>query len=377
MAPGRRENLVEVLHRVLGNRRQLAAAPDEGVGRQHAGPARVGEDGEVAPLGPGLLAEHLGHVEEVVDVVHPQHAAAAEGRVQDRVAAGKGAGVGGRGLGGGLRAPGLDDDDRLALGDVPRRRQERARVPDRLHVEHNALGLRVVAEIRDHVAPVHVEHRPDGDERAKAHVLAEAPVEDGREKRPALTHERDVPFVGHRAGEGGVEAVGRPHDAQAIRPHDADVVVPGNLLDLALQLGALFPHLPEPGGDDDESLHARLPALLHDAGDRRRGRRDHGQVDVRLHGLDVLVRLNPKHAVPLRVDREDGAAERIAHQVPEQGAPHASGRLTGPDDRDVLRLEDGVERLAAGGDEVVGRIARRGVVGRNVGRIGHGTGRKS
>ena len=86
-----------------------------------------------------------------------------------------------------------------------RRREERPGVADRLHVDDDALGVRVVAEVVDQVAPADVEHRPDRDERAEPDVLAQAPVEDRRAERPALAEEPDAAGPGHLAGERGVE----------------------------------------------------------------------------------------------------------------------------------------------------------------------------
>ena len=47
--------------------RELTAARDQRVGREHAGPAGVRDDGQSWPARARLLAEHLGHVEELVD----------------------------------------------------------------------------------------------------------------------------------------------------------------------------------------------------------------------------------------------------------------------------------------------------------------------
>ena len=83
----------------FGELGQLAAVGDQRIGGQHARAAGVGEDGQARALGPRLLGQHLGHVEQVGDGVHAQHAAAAEGRIEHLVAAGERAGVRGGGLG--------------------------------------------------------------------------------------------------------------------------------------------------------------------------------------------------------------------------------------------------------------------------------------
>ena len=70
-------------------RRQLAAARDERVGRQHRRASRVGHDRQTRSGGSRLLAEHVGQVEDVADVVHAEHAAAPKGRVEHVVRAGE------------------------------------------------------------------------------------------------------------------------------------------------------------------------------------------------------------------------------------------------------------------------------------------------
>ena len=77
------------------------------------------------PFGPRLLGQDLGHVEQIQDGVHPQHAAAPKRRFQHFIAAGQRAGVRGRRLGRPGRAPRLDDDDGLGQRHFARRRHER------------------------------------------------------------------------------------------------------------------------------------------------------------------------------------------------------------------------------------------------------------
>ena len=87
-----------------------------------------------------------------------------------------------RSLGRLRRASGLDHDDRLVERNFACRRQERAGVADRFHVNHDAVRPRIAAEVVDQVAPAHVQHRTGRDERAEAHVLAQAPVENRRQQ---------------------------------------------------------------------------------------------------------------------------------------------------------------------------------------------------
>ena len=131
------------------------------------------------PLGRGCLARTSDDVEELADGVDAQDAGALEGRVEDIVAAGERAGVGGGGLGGGGGAAGLDDEDRLAQGDGARGGEEAARVADGFHVDDDGVGVGVLAVVVDEFAEADVEHGAGGDEAAEADALADAPVENG------------------------------------------------------------------------------------------------------------------------------------------------------------------------------------------------------
>src|SRR5215831_17740566 len=86
-----------------------------------------------------------------------------------------------------------------------------SRVADRLHVDHDGAGARVVTEVVDEIAPADVEHRAERDERAEPHALPQAPVEDRRQQRAALTQEGHASRVGHAGREGGVEPGERAH----------------------------------------------------------------------------------------------------------------------------------------------------------------------
>src|SRR4028119_337276 len=104
-----------VTRRGLG---RLAAAGWEGVGGGNAGAAGVGDNGEARTLGSRLLAQSLGHVEEIGDVIDPYDPAPAKGGVQDLIATGQGPGVRGGSIGGCLRTTGSDSYDRPGQGSL-------------------------------------------------------------------------------------------------------------------------------------------------------------------------------------------------------------------------------------------------------------------
>ena len=333
---------------------QLAAAGDQGIGGEHAGAARVGQDRQARALRPRLGVEDLGHAEQLGDPVHAQHAAAAEGGIEHLVAAGQGPGVRRRRLGRLLGAAGLDDDDRLGQRHLARRRQEGPRVADRLHVDEDALGMRVVAEVVDQVAPADVEHRPDRDEGAEADVGPQAPVEDRGAEGPALAEEGDLARPGHGVGDRGVQAGHRAHHPEAVRADDPHPAAPRLVHDPALELLAFGPDLLESGRDDDGRPDPGLDTLADQVGHRRRGRGHDGQIDRVGHVPDAGMGFDPQHARPLRIDGEDGPAERAAEQVPHDRPADAAGLLGRPDDGDVLGREERLQAASFLGTEQVG-----------------------
>ena len=110
-------------------------------------------------------------------MVDPQHPTATKGGIEYRIAARERPGVGGRRLGRRLGASGLNHNNRLGQGHLPRRRQKRSRVANRLHIDDDAVGMGVIAQVVDQVAPAHIEHRTQGDKGAKADIFPQAPIQ--------------------------------------------------------------------------------------------------------------------------------------------------------------------------------------------------------
>ena len=117
--------------------------------------------------------------------------------------------------------------------------------------------------------------------------------------------------------------------------------------DLAFQFDAGGADFLEARRNDDGGLHAFLGAIVDDAGHGGGRRHDHGQIHRLGYLRDMLVGLDAQHAGPLRIDGEDGAAERAADQVPENGASHGAGGFGGADDRHGFGSEEYIERLRA------------------------------
>ena len=130
---------------------------------------------------------------------------------------------------------------------------------------------------------------------------------------------------------GDPEAVGADH-AHAGGPADGEQLV--------LPRTALRAHLGEPGRQDDERPHALLRALACGLEHRRRGHRDHGELDV---AFDVGDRANRGPAGDLsvaQIDEVQRPREASGHQVAHDLATQGSGPARRPDDRDRRGSQD-------------------------------------
>ena len=88
--------------------------------------------------------------------------------------------------------PDLDRDDWFRKRNFACSGKKRTRVAHRFHVKQNAARVRIVAEMINQIAPVHIGHGTDGNERAEPELGRSAPIENRRAKRAALTDKPDV-----------------------------------------------------------------------------------------------------------------------------------------------------------------------------------------
>lgn len=145
-----------------------------------------------------------------------------------------------------------------------------------------------------------------------------------------MRQECDVPRPGHAGGKGGVQARERVHHAQAVwadQPHPAATGFGENL---AFQGGSVGAHFLETGRDDDRRFHTRIGALPDHARHRRCRRNDDRQVNFFGQVGDGRIGTDAEHARPLGIDGVNGAAERIANQIPEQCTTDGVGRSVTP-----------------------------------------------
>ena len=80
MTPVRREEAVQLVQRFCGEDGEFSSRCHERIGRQNSRTSGVSNNGEPRTARPRLLAQHLRHIKKVCDILHAQHAAAAERR---------------------------------------------------------------------------------------------------------------------------------------------------------------------------------------------------------------------------------------------------------------------------------------------------------
>ena len=190
------------------------------VGRQDPRSSRVRQDADAAPCGQRLVRKQHRDVEELLERSRPDDAGLPEQRVDDPVRLRQGAGVRRRGPRAGLRAAGLDGDDRLAARDAARDPREPDGIPEALEVEEDHLGPRVFRPVLDEIVSGDVRLVADRDERRDAEIELRGVVEKGEAQGAALRGERHLPLRGIDRAEGGVqpEARIRVDEAHAVGP---------------------------------------------------------------------------------------------------------------------------------------------------------------
>ena len=204
--PGARQRLVEHAERARQERRELAALVHQQVGGDDAGAAAVGQDGQPLVARRAAMAQRLGGVEQLAQPVHAHQPGAREGRVIDRGRSRHGAGMRGRGLGGGGVAARLQHDHRLHARDAARGRHELARLGDALDVHQHGARVVVARQHVQNVAEVDVGHVAHGDQVREADVLRGAPVGEPGQHGARLRDGGDAPGLELARPEAGVEA---------------------------------------------------------------------------------------------------------------------------------------------------------------------------
>ncbi|MDH6546979.1 hypothetical protein M2162_001076 [Streptomyces sp. SAI-041] len=335
----------QVVDEFRGGRRQGEPGLRAGVGAEHTGAARVGDDRH-----PGSRRKRLGvqqgcRFEEFADRVGRGDAGLSEQGL-----AGHGAGGGRRGVRGGGAAPrvgatGVDGEHRNAPGHPAGGTGEGTRVAEGLQVQQGEVGGAVGLPPLEHVVAADVVLVTERDERGHADAQPGQAVEQGDADPAGLDgHSGGAGARGVR-GEGRVEAqqgvgVG---DAQAVGPDHAHAVGAAGCPKGVRLLGV------EPGGDDEQSPYARLSALLRGRRHGRGGYGDHHEVGSHGQRADARVGRHAEDRGGRRVHRPQPSGVGTRLHLVQDRAAHRPGRASRADHGDRRRPQQGPQALHVGG----------------------------
>ncbi len=187
-----REHRAQTGDGVLAQRGQLEAGGLARVGAEDPEAARIRHDPDRAALEPPARREQRGDVDELLQRLGANHAGLPEERVRGGVGARERGRVRARGALAALGATALEREDRLAARDPAGDAREPPRVPERLDVEQDRLGRRVVLPPLEQVVRRDVRLVADRDERRQAEAARDRRLEEREAERAALRREADV-----------------------------------------------------------------------------------------------------------------------------------------------------------------------------------------
>ncbi|MDO9041198.1 MAG: hypothetical protein Q7U64_02500 [Desulfocapsaceae bacterium] len=121
----------------------------------------------------------------------------------------------------------FDQDHRLDAGGGADGAHEAAGFADAFNVEQDAFGGAVGQQVVEDLAEVHVGGGAQGDKGRESDVVALRPIEDRGAEGARLGDKGQVAALGAAFVEGGIEANGRPHQAQTVGADHPDSVLLG------------------------------------------------------------------------------------------------------------------------------------------------------
>ena len=157
--------------------------------------------------------------------------------------------------------------------------RELARVAERLEVEQDEVGARVVLPPLEEVVGRDVGLVADRDEGGEAEPARLGALEEGKAERARLRGEADPPCGERPWREGRVQPDRRGRDPEAVRADEPGAVRADEREQLLLALDALGPRLGEAGGDDAERARPGAERLLGGADHVLAREADHAEVD--------------------------------------------------------------------------------------------------
>jgi hypothetical protein len=241
----------------------------------------VADDGHPASAWQRLVNHELRHVEELVHVLHPDHACLAQHGVESGLRHRDGANA----VSGGnaIRADrGLDHDHGFAQGQLSRDPGELARVANRLQVQAHRGGVLVVNPVLHEVVTGDVDPVAGRGKDRDPKVAPRGQGEHRDTEGAALGDQAQRPRRWQRGRKGRVQPdVGMGvDDAEGVRADHPHAVAARRLQELFLATHAGRSGLGETSGHHQQGLDAGRGAVLHHQLHRLGGNGDDGKVNL-------------------------------------------------------------------------------------------------
>jgi len=235
----------------------------------------------------------------------------------------------------------LDHDHRLGARGGPRRGDELAGGGNRLDIQQDGPGVRLVGEVIEHVAKIHIGHIPQRDQVREADAPRTRPIEHRGHHGPRLGDEGQLARSRMKLGEARVEPHAGNQDPQAVGSENAQHVRPRGVQEgLPQALALLVRTLPKAGRDNHRRPGPARGELLDDARYGRRGCGDDRQVRRDRQARYIRVGEHTLDGTVLGVDRHHRTVEARVEQVVRQHRTHGRRPLAGADQCDRARLEE-------------------------------------
>ena len=276
------------------------------VGRQHAGAATIGHHSKAAPDRAIARGQTLGRREQRHKGAYPHRTSPAQGRIKHIVTPHNGARMRQRSPVTRCFAPRLEHHHRLGVGRSPQRTHEAAGVGDALHVDHDAVGVRIGGQKVQHLGQIHRRIGAQRHHGGKTHTVLLRPIQDRRRQGARLRHQRQRTRRAQGPGHTGVEVEVRALETQAIGAQQVNVIAPGNAVQFGRQgsVNTAGNHQCSPAIDAPHDLQGR-----HHLGGRHG---NDGQVSLRVGQIG-------QGAAVVHVQKGQRARKPLRHQGAMQG----------------------------------------------------------
>ncbi len=259
-------------------RRQLETRRLAGVRAEDAEPARVRDHRDSPPRRQRLRREQGGCVDQLLERPRADHARLVEERLDRRLGARQRRRMRARRPRAGRGRPALHRQDRFLARDAAGDPPEPARIAERLQVERDQPGVRVVLPVLEQVVGGDVGLVADRDEGGQADPPLLRLLQQREPERAALGGEGDRAGRQRARPERRVQPRRRDGEAEAVRPDEPSPVGSNQREELVLTLAPFVADLGEAGRDHADRARAGAERLL-DAGEHvARGQADDGQI---------------------------------------------------------------------------------------------------